>query len=43
MLWAEAFGPGRIAISTAHFSASVPAARDRYLIDKRVTSELSWD
>lgn len=43
MLWAEAFGPGRIAISTAHFPASVPAARDRYMIDKRITSELSWD
>jgi len=43
MLWAEAFGPGRIAISTAHFAASVPAARDRYMIDQRVTSELAWD
>ena len=43
VLWAEAFGPGRIAISTAHFSATVPAARDRYMVDKRVTSELVWD
>ena len=43
VLWAEAFGPGRIAISTAHFSASVPTAAQRYLIDKRATSELSWD
>lgn len=43
VLWAEAFGPGRVAISTAHFRASVPAARDRYMIDKRVTSELSWE
>ena len=43
MLWAEAFGPGRIAISTAHFQASVPAARDRYMIEPRFTSELSWD
>jgi uncharacterized protein (AIM24 family) len=43
VLWAEAFGPGRLAISTAGFPASVPAARDRYMIDKRVTSELVWD
>ncbi len=42
VLWAEAFGPGRIAISTAHFSATVPAARDRYMVDKRITSELVW-
>ena len=43
VLWAEAFGPGRVAVSTAHFSASTPGAGERYQIDKRVTSELSWD
>ena len=43
VLWAEAFGPGRIAISTAHFRASVPAARDRYMVDERLTSMLAWD
>ena len=42
VLWAEAFGPGRVAISTGHFSASMPGAGERYQIDKRVTSELSW-
>ena len=43
VLWAEAFGPGRVAISTAAFSASMPTARQRFQIDKRVTSESSWD
>ena len=43
VLWAEAFGPGRLAISTAAFSASVPTARQRYQIDRSVTSESAWD
>ena len=43
VLWAEAFGPGRIAISTAGFSASVPTARERYMVDKRVTAQMAWD
>jgi len=43
VLWAEAFGPGRVAVSTAAFSASMPTVRQRFQIDKRVTSEISWD
>ncbi len=43
VLWAEAFGPGRVAVSTAAFPASMPTVRQRFQIDKRVTSEIAWD
>ena len=43
VLWAEAFGPGRVAVSTAAFSGSMPSVRQRFQIDKRVTSEIAWD
>lgn len=42
VLWAEAFGPGRVAVSTAAFTASLPSIRQRFQIDRRVTSEISW-